>query len=985
MDEQRARIQDDLRGLLDGDVRCDDVFLQLYSTDASVYQIRPLAVVLPRHKDDVVATVRYAAASRIPIHARGAGTGLAGESLGPGIVVDFSRYMTRILGVAESSVRVQPGVVLERLNRHLQTHERLFGPDPATSQVTTMGSVVAIDAAGSHWLRYGSARSHVESLEIVLADGTLMEVAQESLADSLADQPRKRQLVEQVGSLVWRHAELIQRQQPDSRLNRSGYALAEIQKGSKLDLARLVCGSEGTLALITAATLATNPLPKYRAVSLLFFDRLEKATRAVQELLPFRPSACDLMDRRHLTLARENEPRFDLLIPTDAEALLLIEQQGEELAEVRDSLRKMVDYVGRKKRLAFESRQAFDIAEIDLFWKLAQNVTPTLHRMRGSTRAVPFIEDIAVPPEALAKFLVDMQNVLKRHFVTASLFGHAGHGQLHVRPFLDLNEPDGAETMKRLAADLYELVFQVGGTISGEHGDGLSRTPFVRRQYGELYPVFESIKRTFDPENLFNPGKIIGDDPDLMTRDLRPAIPLPGMAGENGAATTGSPPVVELQLQWTPAALAEMTASCNGCGSCRAQTVELRMCPIFRAAPAEEASPRAKANLMRGLLLGQLPPEASRTDEFKQVADLCVHCHQCRSECPAGVDIPKLMLEAKGAYVAGHGQKFSDWIVSRIDRVSALGSLLAPLANPLLRNRRARWLGEKLFGIAQGRKAPRFTGRSFLKRAKARQLTRPSRRAGQKALYFYDTFVNYHDPRLGEALLAVLEHNAVSVYVHPEQRSSGMPLIAAGALEAAKENALANVRILAEAVRQGYHIVATEPSAAMCLTWEYPSLLDDEDARLVADNASEACSYLWRLHRSGKLALDFSPVSATVAYHLPCHLRALDVGSPGENLLKLIPGLRITRVERGCSGMAGTYGLKRENYRRSLRAGLGLISSLREANLQAGVTECSACKIQMEQGTRKPTVHPIKLLALAYGLMPKLERELREQLHPKTK
>jgi anaerobic glycerol-3-phosphate dehydrogenase C subunit len=978
MDEQRARIQDDLRGLLDGDVRCDDVFLQLYSTDASVYQIKPLGVVLPRTADDVVAAVRYAASNLIPIHARGAGTGLAGESLGPGLIIDFSKYLRKIVRVDGDWARVQPGVVLERLNAQLRSWGRCFGPDPATSQMTTMGSVIAVDASGSHWLRYGSARSQVISLQVVLSDGTLLEVGEEPLSGAPIDEhPRKRELVEKLRLLLWHESDLIRAKQPDSRVNRSGYALGGILTDGTLHLARLLSGSEGTLALITEATVRLDPLPKHRAVALLVFDRLDRAARAVLEILPFRPSACDLMDRRHLSLARDNEPRFDLLIPADAEALLLIEQQGDDLAEVRDGVRKMVDHVRRKKRLAFESRQAFDIHEIDLFWQLAQKVVPTLHRIRGSTRAVPFVEDIAVPPEKLPTFLVDMQNVFKRNLVTAAVFGHAGHGQLHVRPFLDLGTTQGVQTMQRLASQLYDLVFSVGGTISGEHADGLSRTPFVRRQYGELYEVFHQIKRIFDPQNLLNPGKVVGDDPDLLTRNLRPSIPATVSQDstiESGVVTAsdGEPVLHELQLAWRPADLAETVANCNGCGSCRSQSPDQRMCPIFRAAPAEAASPRAKANLMRGILSGQLDPQSIATDEFKQIADLCVHCHQCRIECPAGVDIPKLMLEAKGAYVANHGLKFSDWVIAHVDLVSRIGSRFSPLSNRLLASRRARWLGEKIFGIAQGRLLPPLARRSFMHRSRRRKLTRPTRRSGPKVLYFVDTFVNYHDPELGDALVAVLEHNAVAVYVHPEQRSSGMPLIAAGALDAAKSLAAHNVRLLADAVRQGYQIIATEPSAAMCLCWEYPALLNDDDARLVAENASEACTFLWRMHRGGKLALDFSPLNLHLAYHQPCHLRALEPGSPGENLLRLIPGLRVTRVEKGCSGMAGTYGLKRENYRTSLRSGLELISALRHSSLQAGVTECSACKIQMEQGSHKSTIHPLKILAHAYGLMPEL-------------
>jgi len=985
MDPIRERIQDDLRGLVKGDVRCDDVFLQLYASDASIYEIKPLGVVRPRSLADVVATVEYAAENHLPVFPRGAGTGLAGESLGAGIVLDFSRYMRRVLATSGDTVRIQPGIVHAQLNEFLRGLGRHFGPDPAMSSVTTMGSVIAIDAGGSHWLKYGSARGHVISLQIVLADGHVLEVGRESLAACRADaQSRRGQLVLSLADVLTREANLIRQWQPKSVVNRSGYHLNGVLSEEHLDLARLLVGSEGTLALVTEATVAVQPLPKHRGVALLLFDRLESAARAVMEILPLAPVACDLMDRRHLSLARESTVQYDLLIPPETEAALLVEHEGDTLAQVSDRLAQVIDRVRRKKRLAFHAVQAQDREEVELYWRLARKVVPTLYRMKGSTRPLPFIEDMAVEPKMLPEFLVKMQNVLKQHQVIASLFGHAGHGQLHLRPFLDLTNPADVTRMAQVANDLYEAVLEVGGTISGEHADGLSRTSFIRRQYGPLTDVFAEVKRIFDPEAIFNPGKIINDDPDLLTRNLRPT-PSIAAVGANGtpveaadSATSVAPTVVPpvapttWQLNWSGESIGDAARDCNGCGACRSQLSEVRMCPIFRFAPGEEASPRAKANLMRAVLSGQIPAAELASENFKSVTDLCVHCHMCRLECPATVDIPKLMMEAKGAYALTNGLRTTDWLMSRVDRLSWLGSHLAPLANWALTNRVARWLMEKSLGVAARRKLPRFSARTFLRTARSKRLTKPTRRDVSKVLYFVDTYANYHDPQLGEALVAVLEHNAVAVYVHPAQQSSGMPMIALGALGAARKMAEHNIPLLAEAVRQGYKIVATEPSAALALIHEYPALLDDDEARLVAANTFEACSFLWKLHQSGKLQLDLRPVNAVLGYHLPCHLKALEAGSPGEHLLRLIPGLSVQRTENSCSGMAGTFGLQREHYRASLRAGRGLISSLRSPRLQAGTTECSACKIQMEQGAGKPTIHPVKLLALAYGLMPEV-------------
>ena len=986
MDPARQRIQDDLRGLVRGDVRCDDLFLQLYASDASIYQIKPLAVVRPRSTADVSACLRYAAEQNLPVHARGAGTGLAGESLGGGLVLDFSRYMRRVLRTGPDHVRVQPGVVLGRLNEHLLQFGRVFGPDPAMSQVTTIGSVIAIDASGSHWLQYGSARRHVLSLQIVLSDGTVMEVGPEPLdavpgnSDEDASSPdhRKRSLVAQVADLIRRNGALIEARQPKTLVNQCGYQLSDVLSDTHLDLGRLLTGSEGTLAVVTEATLATQALPKHRGVGLLFFDTLESAMAAVQEILPFEPCACDLLDRRHLSLAREADVRYDLLIPSETEALLVVEHIGESSAEVRGKLTETLEHVRRKKRLAFDMHLAFDEEDRNLCWQLVRRVTPTLHRLKGSARPIPFVEDVAVPPPALSDFVLRLQNTLKRHQVTASLYGHVGHGQLHVRPFLDLADAEDVQKLEDLAADVYAETLAMGGTISGEHGDGLSRTPFIRQQYADLYYVFRDLKRIFDPAGILNPGKILADENASIVQNLRPfaapppeSKPAPSANGEPAA-----PKPIELQLQWSAAQLTEAARTCNGCGLCRSQLSDLRMCPIFRVAPGEEASPRAKANLLRAIGEGQLDRDSFSSESLKEVADLCVNCHQCRLECPASVDIPKLMIETKAQFVAANGLQPSDWLLARIDLVSSLCSIVAPASNWAIRNRQVRWLAEKFFGLARGRKLPRFAARTFMRRATRKKLTRPTRRSDRKVLYFVDTYANYFDPQLAEALVAVFEHNGVAVYVHPEQEASGMGMISMGAVDAARKLAAHNIPLLAEAVRQGYDIVASEPSTVLCLTREYLHLIDDEDARLVAEHTHEACSYLWTMHQQGRLQLDLKPLNATLAYHTPCHVRALSVGTPGENLLRLIGGLQVFHVEKGCSGMAGTYGLKRENFRRSLRAGWGLISALRDPTFQAGTTECSACKMQMEQGTSKPTVHPLKVLALAYGLMPEIGGQL---------
>ena len=721
-------------------------------------------------------------------------------------------------------------------------------------------------------------------------------------------QHRRGRLAADVADLIRRNTEAIEGYQSKAMIDRSGYRLRDIISDDNIDLAKLIVGSEGTLGIITEATLRTVEVPKSRGILLMLFERLELAAKAAVEVRRLGATACDLMDRRLLRLACEMDVRFDVLLPESAEALLLVEAFGENIKDVRNQLQQIQQFVQRRKRYAFHSKFAIEPDDVEFFWNLPKHVVPSLYRLKGSTRPLPFIEDIAVPPEALPEFLVSLQNVLKQYQVTASMFAHASHGQLHIRPFLDLSEPEHINAMRGLSRALYEKVLEVGGTVSGEHGDGLSRTWFLKEQFGPLYGVFRELKSIFDPKHLLNPGKIVADPPQPLTQNLRP-VALPSHS--NTAATTNesgdasTPELFQVNLNWDHEELTLASRSCNGCAACR--TVNFgRMCPIFRFAPGEESSPRAKANLMRAISTGSLEPTHLKSEELKELADLCVNCHQCRLECPAEVDIPKLMIECKSQYVSANGLRLSETMMARLDKIAAWASRFRGLTNWSITSKMARWLIEKVFGIAQGRKLPRVAATSFIR--KSRRLSRPSKDSTGKVLYFVDIYANWFDVELAEAFVNVMEHNKVHIYVHPHQLPSGMSMISVGAVEKAKQKATRNVAMLAEAVRLGYHIVATEPAAALCLTHEYLNLLDDEDARLVAENTSEACNFLWKMHQSGKLELDFKPINITVGHHVPCHSQAMSGDQAGMRLLKLIPGMTVHSIAKGCSGMAGTYG-----------------------------------------------------------------------------
>jgi Fe-S oxidoreductase len=622
---------------------------------------------------------------------------------------------------------------------------------------------------------------------------------------------------------------------------------------------------------------------------------------------------------------------------------------------------------------------ALEPEERDVLRRIRESALPSLYGLRGHSRPVPVVEDVSVPPDQLIPYVRRVQELLQSHETTASFLVRPEAGQVDARPFLDLEKAEDVAKLWAIADQVHGLALELGGTVSSQHGTGLARTPWVARQAGKLYPVFRDLKTIFDPRQIFNPGKIVSLDPPLRPWPLRRRMVLPERTpGELDAEPAGPAPLGK--LSWEPATVRDETANCNGCGECRTAASSQRMCPIFRVTYDEAATPRAKANLMRHILQKDAPPRLIASDDVRSVADLCVNCKMCAVECPAHVQIPRMMLMAKAANVAEYGLDRWNWVLARTESFAAFGSAFAFLVNRALASRSARWLLEKLLGISRKRRLPAFAGRSFLTRARRRGWTKAPRPHRQRVAYFVDVFANYNDPQIAEAVVAVLHHNGIEVYVPPEQTACGMAPLAQGDVETARESAQSNLRVFAELAREGYPIICSEPTAALMLAQDYLDLLDDSDARLVADNTVELTSFLWDLHRHGKLNTGFRALPITVGHHVPCHLKALGRSSAGPALLSLIPALRVRTIDVSCSGMAGTFGLKAANYDVSLRAGSPMLAMLSGAEIDYGSTECSTCRLQMEDGGGKRTLHPVQYMALAYGLMPELSRRLREPI-----
>ena len=960
-----ARVRDDLRGLFRGRLAFDAPTRAVYSGDAGPFALTPHGVAAPLDAADLCTLVEYAHANGLPLVPRGAGTSPAGAALGPGLVVDLSAHFRDVTEIGPDFVTAQAGVTLERLAAALEPQGRRFAVESPTTPARTVGGMAATDSAGPNAHRVGYCRDHLRAMTVVLDSGEVARLAAPGV--SISDRgPRLIELRAQTAALLAEHRDLIQVTRPLTRYDRCGYNLTHGLAAGGLDLVRLFAGSEGTLGILTEVTLATVPLPGGQAEVVLGFATVDAATQFGLSLWGFEPVvACELFDQRSLALARSAVMAEGVgpIMPTVGAALLIsLESATPGLA--LESGREVVARARAGGECALLGGPTSSPDGRARVRRVRRAAVGPLHAATPGPRLVNGVEDIAVPVEELPRFLQQSRLILQKLGVTASLRVQVLAGLVHLRPLLDLSDPADRETFWPLAEAVHNRALALGGSVSGMHATGLARTPWVEKQYGPLVPVFRELKRVYDPKGILNPGRGVESDPSRPAWPLRPA-PTPGRT----PLPTLSASRVELAAQ---------VANCNGCGVCR-ETDAGRMCPVFHADGTEPSAPRSKAVLARSFL----DADAVADDDVRAIAATCVHCKMCLRECPGQVDIPRLAVELKAQAHAENGLDRADWVLARIETFAWLMSRVSLTFNILMRFRLARWLAEKLLGISRRRVLPRVTHRTYLWRAWRQGLSRrPSIDPDEprpRVVYFVDHYANYHDVTIAQATVAVLKHHGIEVHVPWRQRACGLAPLVEGDVETAREIAARNVRTLAALVRDGYTVVCSEPTAALMLTDDYLTLLDSPDAKLVAANTVELTHYLLNLHHAGRLRTDFGRLDVNLGHHVPCHIKALGEAA-GPELLKLIPGVQVYEANAGCSGMAGTWGLRASAYDRSRRVGAALFAELAKPRVMYGSTECSACRLQMHDGGGKRTLHPVQYLALAYGLMPELARQLARPL-----
>ncbi len=957
----------ELRKVIAGDVRFDPASRLLYSTDASMYQVEPIGVVIPCDGDDVQAAVEVARTQRVALLPRGGGTSLTGQTVGRALVLDFSRWMNRVLEVntEEQWARVQPGLVQDELNHHVRPLGLLFGPDTSTSNRATLGGMLGNNSGGSHSIAYGLTVDHVLEITALLADGTRVVFGDVTPEEALRRGRRaglEGAIYREVARIRDAYADEIRARYPHHWRRVAGYNLNElvgvgIKPGSVagdgaargLNMARLVVGSEGTLLTIVEAKVRLVRRPAKTALGVIHYRALQEALESSQSILETGPYAVELTDKMILDLARDNIEQSQRMgfVQGDPAAILIVEYAGASDDEVRAKVAELEARRARE-RFGYAATLAFDPAEQQSIWKLRKAGLGLLLGMKGDKKPIAFVEDTAVAPEHLAEFVPRFREIFAKHDAIGAYYGHCSVGCLHIRPVIDLKTPRGLEQVRAIADEITGLVLDFGGTISSEHGDGRARSPFLERMYGRrLMGAFRELKRAFDPENRMNPGNIV-DAPGLL-ENLRYGV---------GYTTWEPSTLLDFSAQGGFAAAVEL---CNGVGVCR-KTLEGTMCPSYMATKDEEHSTRGRANALRAVLSGRLAPSEFTGTRLFEVMDLCLECKGCKAECPANVDMAKLKYEFLHHYYAANGVPLRNRLFGRIERLNRLGARLPALVNWVSGLTLGRWLLERVAGIDRRRPLPKLAAETFTEWF-GRHAPPAAAPRGEVVL-FHDTFVTYNTPEIGRAAVELLEAAGYRVTL-VDKKCCGRPLISKGLLAEARDHAAWNVGRLAPYARRSVPIVGLEPSCLLTLRDESVDLLRTDDARIVARHAFLLEEFLAR-ERGRGLELRFAGGGRRVLLHGHCHQKALVGTGPTVAALGWA-GFRVEEVDSGCCGMAGSFGFEREHYDISVAlGGRRLAPAVKAAHADTVIVAPGiSCRQQIEHLAGRRALHPAEVLRAA--------------------
>ncbi|MFI4951589.1 MAG: FAD-binding and (Fe-S)-binding domain-containing protein [Burkholderiales bacterium] len=975
-----------LRAECRGDVLFDAASRGRYATDASIYQIDPIGVVVPRDEDDLRAALAVARDLGLPLLPRGAGSSQCGQTVGDALVIDHSKWLSRILAFDRDAmtVAVQPGVVLDQLNAFLQPHGLWFPVDVSTSAQATIGGMAGNNSCGSRSIAYGNMVHSVTGIDAILADGS--EIAFGPLGAMRRD-GRSGEIIEGLQRIAAAERDEIARMYPRVLRRVGGYNLDVFHPQSvrpytadgSVNLAQLLVGSEGTLAWSSRLTLNVVPLPRHKALGVVNFPTFHQAMASAQHIVRLEPTAVELVDRTMIDLARANaafRPVIDRALIGAPEAILLVEFAGDDAAGQAARLDRLAELIADLGLAGAVVRVEGAQAQKEL-WEVRKAGLNIMMSMKGDGKPVSFIEDCAVPLEHLAEYTDRLTQVFRKHGTSGTWYAHASVGTLHVRPILDMRR-DGAAKMRAIAEEAAAMVREYKGAYSGEHGDGLCRGEWVAWQFGpRLNAAFGAIKALFDPDNRMNPGKIVAppkmDDaslfrfnPQYRRRALEPKLDWsawnverdPATGHESGPGAGGD----------VARGFAKAVEMCNNNGHCRKFDAGV-MCPSYRVTRDEQHTTRGRANTLRLALSGQLGDEDLAGEAVRAALDLCVSCKGCRRECPTGVDMAKMKIESLAAHNERHGIALRDRLIAYLPRYAPALSRLAWLPNLAARIPGAARVAELLAGLTARRPLPAWR-RGFLQQQAPSAIG--SDAGGREVMLFIDTFSNYFAREGAADARKVLETAGYRVHTNavPGERPlcCGRTFLAAGLVDEAKAEARRTIEVLLPYARRGLAIVGLEPSCLLGMRDEFLSYGFGEDAELVARHAMLFEEFLVQERLAGRLALTLKPLPQSEALlHTHCHQKAFAAAMPVQAVLGWIPGLATRPIASGCCGMAGAFGYQAEHYDLSMKmAEQALLPAVRAASASTLiVADGFSCRHQIRDGAGRIAMHAASVLAMA--------------------
>ncbi|WP_200979434.1 FAD-binding and (Fe-S)-binding domain-containing protein [Echinicola sp. 20G] len=964
---------------LEGDLHYDQLMKTLYATDASVYRELPLAVALPKTKEDIKKLIQFAKQYKTSLIPRTAGTSLAGQCVGDGIVVDVSKYFTQILefNKEEGWVRVQPGVVRDELNAFLKPHGFFFSPVTSTANRAMIGGMVGNNSCGTTSIIYGSTREHTLELQTILSDGSVATFAKISKEEF----EQKKQLETLEGALYQKiydelaqpvNQENIRSQFPKPSVQRrnTGYAvdyLLETEIFSETDTAfdfcKLLCGSEGTLAFTTEIKIHVDPLPAPKDVVVAaHFESIHESMKATQLAMKNHPTACELMDKIILDCTKENieQSKNRYFVEGDPEGILMIEFRGETEEEALALAQRTID--GMKAAGLGYAYPIITGERTKNVWALRSAGLGLLANIPGDKKAVACIEDTAVDIDDLADFIDEFGEIMKGFGQKPVHYAHAGAGEIHLRPILDLKKSEDVEDFYKITEAVAKLVKKYDGSLSGEHGDGRVRAAFIPIMVGEEnYQLFRRIKQAWDPNNIFNPGKIVDTapmtsflryEPDMKTPEFDTALDFGHVGGILRAAE-----------------------KCNGSGDCRKLPISGgTMCPSYMATRNERDTTRGRANTLREFLTNNTKENPFDHPEIKEVMDLCLSCKGCTSECPSNVDMASLKAEFLYQYQKTNGVPLRSKAFAYINNLNELGSLVPGVTNFFMTNKSTGSLMKKVLGVAEKRNLPTIAKVNLKKwyQKNYSQLPTPQKKVGA-VHFFFDEFTNFNDTEIGIKAIKLLHHLGYEVKMidHPE---SGRGAMSKGLLDRAKDLANKNVQLFKDLVTLDEPLVGVEPSAILSFKDEYPRLVRAdlvEDAKKLKRNSMMVDEFLAKEAMRGNITADqFTKASKKVLLHGHCHQKSLSSVQFTQKLLTLPENYTLETIPSGCCGMAGSFGYEEEHYEVSMKVGeMVLFPAVRKATPETIVAAPgTSCRHQIADGTGRKALHPVEVLFEAAGL-----------------